>query len=126
MTSQALTISARHTSSTVPTRLRQRHSLRDNEWRAIARACVAEVQRPFYSHHSTRRSIVPAVGEIHTLYRSTPAAHTMVRSSGTAGTRANNASPKGVSAHCDTLECAISGAPWHAYYIPLLRSPNPL
>ena len=72
MTSQALTISARHTSSTVPTRLRQRHSPRKNEWRAIARACVTEVRRPFHSHHSTHLSDAPAVGGIPTLYPSTP------------------------------------------------------
>ena len=53
------------------------------------------------------------------------AAHTMVHSSGTAGTRANNASPEGVSANCDLLEGAVSGAPWRAHYIPLLQSPNP-
>ena len=64
MTSQALTISARHTSSTAPTRLRRRHSLRDNEWRAIVRAWIAEVQRPFLSNHSPRRGIAPAVGDI--------------------------------------------------------------
>ena len=50
----------------------------------------------------------------------------MVRSSGTAGISANNAFPEGVSAHCDPLECAISGSRWRAHYIPLLRSPNPL
>ena len=72
MTSQALTISARHTSSTVPRRLQQRHSLRDKEWRAMGWACVAKVQHPFHLDHSTRRSITPAVGEIPTLYPSTP------------------------------------------------------
>ena len=72
MTSQALTISARHTSSAVPTRPRLRHSLRDNEWRAIARALIAEVRRPFLSHHSTCQSIALGAGAILTLYPSTP------------------------------------------------------
>ena len=68
MTSQALTISARHTSSTVPTIPRHRHSLRDNEWRAIARALIVEVRRPFLSHHSTCQSIALGAGAILTLY----------------------------------------------------------
>ena len=40
MTSRALPISARHTSSSVPTRPQRSHSLRDNEWRAIVRALI--------------------------------------------------------------------------------------
>ena len=72
MTSQALTISARHTSSAVPTRPLHRHSLRDNEWRAIARALIAEVRRPFLSHHSTCQSIALGAGAILTRYPSTP------------------------------------------------------
>ena len=72
MTSQALTISARHTSSTLPTRPRRRHSLRDNEWRAIARALIAEVRRPFLSHHSTCQSTALDAGAILALYPSTP------------------------------------------------------
>ena len=99
MTSQALTISARHTSSTLPARLQRRHSLRDNEWRAIARACVTEVRRPFLSHHSTCQSIALVAGAIPRGTLPPRAAHTMVRSRGTAGTRTNDASPKGVSAH---------------------------
>ena len=126
MTSQALTISAHHTSSTVPTRLRQRHSLRDNEWRATASTCVAEVQRPFYSHHSTCRSIAPPPAKCSCCTLPPQAAHILLRSSGTAGIRANNTSPEGVSAHCDPLECAITGAPWRADYISLPAIPNPL
>ena len=123
MTSQALTSSALHTSSTVPTRLRQRHSLRDNEWRAIARAWIAEVQRSLYSHHSTCHSIAPGAGTILTLYPSTQGRATMVRSRGTAGTRANNASPKGVSDHCDPLELGRALArPLHS----LTAIPKPL
>ena len=71
-TSRALMISARHTSSTVPTRPRRRHSLRDNEWRAIARAQIAEVRRPFLSHHSTCQSIALGASAILKLYPSTP------------------------------------------------------
>ena len=71
MTSQALTISAPHTSSAVPTRPRRRHSLCDNEWRAIARALIAEVRRPFLTHHSTCQSNALGAGAILTLYPST-------------------------------------------------------
>ena len=104
MTSQALTISARHTSSTVPTRPRRRHSLRDNVRRAIVRALIAEVRRPFLSHHSTCQSIALGAGAIPRCTLPPRAAHTMVRSRGTAGTRTNGASPKGVSADRFLLE----------------------
>ena len=126
MTSQSLTISARHTSSTVPTRLQRRHSLRGNEWRAIARAWIAEVQRPFLSHHSPRRSIAPAVGDIPMSNLTLQAAHTMVRSGGTADTRADNASLTYVSVRCVPPNHAIPGAPWCAHYIPFAAIPNPL
>ena len=49
----------------------------------------------------------------------------MVRSRGTAGTRANNASPKGVSAHYDPLELELGRAlapPLHS----LTAIPKPL
>ena len=72
LTSQALTISTGHASSTVPTRPRRRHSLRDNKWRAIACALVAEVRRRFLSHHSTCQSIALSAGAILTLYPFTP------------------------------------------------------
>ena len=127
MRSRALTISARHTSSTVPTRLRQRHSLRDNEWRAIARALIAEVRRPFLSHHSTRKSIAPAGGGILTPYPSNPgcAHHDAQRwDSGypweqrLPGGRLGPPRPSQI-----TRPLARTGAPTT---FPLLRSPNPL
>ena len=104
MTSQALTISARHTSSTVPTRPPRRHSLRDNERREIVRALIAEVRRPFLSHHSTCQSIAQGAGAIPRCTLPPRAAHTMVRSRGTTGTCTNDASQKGVSAHRFPLE----------------------
>ena len=126
MTSQALTSSARHTSSTVPTRLQQRHSLRDNEWRAIARALIAEVQRPFLSHHSTLRSIAPAVGDVPMGNLPLEATHTMVRNDGTAGTRANNASLTDVSAHCVPPESRDPGRALARPLHPLCCDPRPL
>ena len=126
MTSRALTSSARHTSSTVPTRPFPRCSLRYNEWRAIVRAQIAEVRRPFPSHHSPRRSIAPAVGGIPIGNLPLQAAHTTVRSGGTADTRADNASLTDVSAHCVPPNHAIPGAPWRAHYIPLAAVPNHL
>ena len=62
MTSRALTSSARHKSSTAPTRPSQRRSLHDNERRAIVRAQIAEVRRPIHSCYPTRWSVVPTVG----------------------------------------------------------------
>ena len=126
MTSQALTVSARHTSSTAPTRLRRRHSLRDNEWCAIVRACVTEVRRPFLSHHSTRRSIALAVGDIPMGNLPLQAKHTMVRSGGTAGTRASNASLTDVSAHCVPPESRNPGRSLARPLHPLCCDPQPL
>ena len=126
MTSQALTISARHTSSTVPTRPRRRHSLRDNERRAIVRALIAEVRRPFLSHHSTRQSIALVAGAIPRGTLPPRAAHTMVRSRGTAGTRTNDASPKGVSAHHLPLERRDPGRALARPLHPPRGNPQPL
>ena len=126
MTSQALTISARHTSSTVPTRPRRRHSLRDNERRAIVRALIAEVRRPFLSHHSTRQSIALVAGAIPRGTLPPRAAHTMVRSRGTAGTRTNDASPKGVSAHHFPLERHDPGRALARPLRPPRGNPQPL
>ena len=125
MTSQALTISAHYTSLTAPTRLRRRHSLRDNECRAIVRACVTEVRRSFISHHSTRRSIAPAVGDIPMGNLPLQSAHTMVCSGGTAGTRANNASLTDVFAHCVPPESRDPGRALARPLHPLCCDPQP-
>ena len=122
MTSQTLTSNARYTSSTVPTRLRQHHSIRDNEWRAIARAWIVEVQRSFHSHHSTCQSIANGAGAILKLYLSTP------------GRAHHGAQPWDRGYPCEQrltegrlgpLRPSRARDLGRAYYIPLLRSPNP-
>ena len=126
MTSQALTIGARHTSSTVPTRPRRRHSLRDNEWCAIERALIAEVRRPFLSHHSTCQSIALGAGAILTLYRSTPGGPRTPWCAAVGHRVPVRATPHRRASRPIAFlsNDAIPGAPRRAHCIPLVATPN--
>ena len=124
MTSRALTSSARHTSSTVPTRPCQRRSLRDNEWRAIVRAQIAEVRHPLHSCYPTRGASSLPSAELPCCNLPTLAAHAVVRSNTTVGIRTGGIALDG-AAHHHPLEHAIPGAPCRAPYEHLRVEPNP-